>query len=106
MKIRTNYVSNSSSSSFCVSECYMGIDRSSPSYKSIEYNGDVLTNLSWSVGEEGVIGIDIENMNDEETKNNFRHRVFIELKKFGFTGEEEEINWRLPEFEVECDQYY
>jgi hypothetical protein len=84
----------------------MGIDRHSPSYKSIEYNKDILTNLSWTVGLEGVIGIDIENMNDEETKNDFRHRVFVELKKFGFTGEEEEINWRLPEFEVECDQYY
>jgi len=106
MKIRTGYVSNSSSSSFCVSECYMGIDGSSPSYKSIKYDGDIWTNLSWFVGEDNVIGIDIENMNDEETKNDFRHRVFIELKKFGFTGEEGEINWRLPEFQVECDQYY
>ena len=102
MKIRTNYVSNSSATSFCLSECYMGIDIDSPSYESVKYNRDILTNLSWFVGEENVIGIDIENMNDEETKNNFRHRVFIELKKFGFTGAEEEINWRLPEFRVEC----
>ena len=106
MKIRSNYVSNSSSSSFCVSECYMGIDRSSFSYKSIKYDGYINSYLSWFVGEDNVIGISIENMMDEETKNDFRHRVFLELKKFGFTGTEDEINWRLPEFVVSIEGEY
>lgn len=104
MKIRLNYVSNSSSSSFCTSECYMGIDRYSFSYNSIKYDMHINSNLSWFVGEDNVVGIDVDNMMDEETKNDFRHRVFIELKKFGFTGVEDEINWRLPEFEVSIDE--
>ena len=106
MKLRTNYVSNSSSSSFCVSECYMGIDRTSFSYDSIKYDRYINSNLSWFVGEDNVVGIGIENMMDEETKNDFRHRVFLELKKFGFTGDEDEINWRLPEFEVSIEGEY
>jgi hypothetical protein len=88
----------------------MGIDRSSFSYKSIKYdryiNSNLNSNLSWFVGEDNVIGIDVENMMDNETKNEFRHRVFLELKKFGFTGNEDEVNWRLPEFEVSIDEQY
>ena len=106
MKIRLNYVSNSSSSSFCASECYMGIDRYSSSYNSIKCDIHTNSNLSWFVGEDNVVGISVDNMMDEETKNDLRHRVFLELKKFGFTGVEDEINWRLPEFEVSIDEQY
>jgi hypothetical protein len=107
MKIRNGYVSNSSSSSFCISECYMGICSSSPSYKSIKYDSNIFSNLSFFVGEDNVIGINVERMMDNETKNEFRNRVFLELQKFGFNGNEDEVNWRLPEFAVECvSQYY
>lgn len=106
MKIRINYVSNSSSSSFCTSECYMGIDRFSKSYKSVIYDENICTNLNWFVGEDNIIGINVEYMMNDETKKEFRHRVFLELQKAGFNGTEDEINWRLPVFQVTLNEGY
>lgn len=113
MKIRAGYVSNSSSSSYYVdSTCFMGIDRDTEGYESISY--EKLKKIfdrrkknifsGWYEGDEGVIGFGVEEMKDNETKLQFRKRVFEALKSIGFTGKEKDVKWQLPTYSGECGE--
>lgn len=110
MKIRNGYVSNSSSSSYWVdSTCFMGIDYKTDGYDTIDLKSS--SNLiefgnhgSWREGDEMVIGFDVDDMKENETKKEFRHRVFEALKSIGYTGKEEDVDWKLPSYSGECGE--
>lgn len=110
MKIRMGYVSNSSSSSYWVdSTCFMGIDHHTDGYDTIDFSPS--SNLiefgnhgSWREGDEMVIGFDVDDMKENETKKEFRHRVFEALKSIGYTGKEEDVDWKLPSYSGECGE--
>ena len=108
MKIRAGYVSNSSSSSYWVdSTCFMWINRNTEGFKSIQYgkHNDFYKHCTfggWYEGDDQVIGFGVEDMGDDETKLQFRKRVFEVLKSIGFTGKEESVIWQLHTYSVEC----
>ena len=116
MKIRTNYVSNSSSSSFCVA----GVDYDRDDFEETAENFDFLEaadtylkaaenyeydfesakaleylisplEVHYNADECGhpVIGIPIQEMGDSETKKDFKKRVAETLKLYGYKGDEE-----------------
>ena len=99
MKIRSNYVSNSSSSSYWVdSNCFMGINSNVLGYNKINFRDKQFLcflndNRDFTVyeGENKVIGMNISSMKDDETKNHFRERVYKILKRFGYDGKLEAI---------------
>ena len=113
MKIRLGYVSNSSSSSYCVdSTCFMGINGYTPGYNSIDLHGEKIINFihndkneifTYLEGDNRVIGINISDMKDDETKNQFRARVYEILKQLGYDGKMEDVDFQLPEYSGECD---
>lgn len=115
MKIRNGYVSNSSSSSYWVdSTCAMGVDNSIKSFSSLNKHESNEKYLSlpdseregwlWYEGDTSVCGISIEKMKDNETKNEFRKRVYEMLKQLGFSGKEEEVDFCLSEYSGECGE--
>lgn len=57
---------------------------------------EIFNDLSEEVGVfEGhgyALGIDIEFLGEDETRSQFRHRVFLELKKMGYIGDESLID--------------
>lgn len=107
MKIRKGLVSNSSSSSYWVdSTCFMGINRNTEGFESIQYGkyNDFYKHCTfggWYEGDDDVIGFGVEDMRDDETKLQFRKRVFEALKSIGFTGEEASVIWQLPSYSGE-----
>ncbi|MBR4315372.1 MAG: hypothetical protein IKP65_00170 [Alphaproteobacteria bacterium] len=114
MKIRLGYVSNSSSSSYYVdSTCAMGVDNNIKNFSSLKthesYNKYLTLsdsereNWLWYEGDNSVCGISVKNMKDDETKNQFRARVFEMLKQFGYDGKIEDVDFQLPEYSGECD---
>ena len=104
MKVRYGYVSNSSSSSYYVdSKCLMGIDRKCKHYKSMYKAKYGVDYLEYPYDDNGSIGVSIEQMKDDETKLQFRKRVYDIFVKNGFNGSEDELNFILCEFSGECD---
>ena len=132
MKVRTNYVSNSSSSSFCIvgvvvdEMSFNGNDDvrekmkdflnksgcNEKAYKgkpfdelvklfyeycsSDEQAEDLLGKLKIEYGiseyyEQILLGYDIEDMRDDEFLGQFKDKVFVDLKKLGFTGNREDV---------------
>lgn len=97
MKIRTNYVSNSSSSSFCVVGIVMN------DMNKIEELEDKLTyrsELQLQSGidnyyEEYIVGLDVTQMKDNETLFDFKKRVYDELKKYDIECNLEDIGFRI-----------
>ena len=113
MKIRLGYVSNSSSSSFCI----MGITESSlleknPKLAEAFDNGEYedieeCLGINWINDEitvengiaqyydDKVIGLDVEKMNDNETLLDFKNRVLNFFKNKNLNIDIEDINWRV-----------
>ena len=98
MKIRTGFVSNSSSSSFCL----LGIEASNKKYgvdteeiyeeiektdleneNSIEWDGDQY------------LGMSPAQMKDDETLLQFKQRIVDELKKLNITAEVSDLFWEI-----------
>ena len=111
MKVRKGYVSNSSSSSFCI----MGITESSLLEKNPELaeafdNGEYedieeCLNIDWRNDEitvengiakyydDRVIGLDVEEMKDDETLLDFKKRVLDFFKSKNLNIDIKDINW-------------
>lgn len=94
MKIRTCFVSNSSSSSTVYSECYMGIQCYS-SYVQIDSDAACALGLTWDIPATAY-GLSILTMRDDETVAQFRARAYDLLKQAGFTGTISDVDWVLP----------
>ena len=104
MKIRSCFVSNSSSSSSIQSECYMGIEFYCPESVGLgprywDKLRDVGLRDVWHNG--NIVGLPIHAMGDQETVAQFRLRVFEALKKLGFNEDITNVDWVLPTVEVE-----
>lgn len=112
MKIRAGYVSNSSSSSYWVeSTCFMGVNHYIKGYDDIEYEKYKALNLDFDYedfvfdeGDNVITGLSVTKMNEDETKAQFRKRVFKILKSCGYTGKEVDVDWQLPEYSGECGE--
>ena len=96
MKIRTNYVSNSSSSSFCI----MGIVVDKDKYDSVDLSsGEDLT--SWTGIDnysetDLIIGASPHAMKDEETLIEFKNRIRKQLQLAGFTDVTvSDLDWHI-----------
>lgn len=86
MKIRTGFVSNSSSSSFCIVGIITedSIDTIEKKLLSCDWK-----ELRWTSGisdyyEQHIVGLSIENMEEEETLKQFKTRVLNSLNKNGY----------------------
>ena len=106
MKIRAGYVSNSSSSSFCIVgiAVYSGelgeLFDLKEEYDDYHYYDFVKENLKGMDSHRGIeeyssdsviIGKHIYAMNDDETLGNFKEGIFEQLKKAGYKGSLEDI---------------
>jgi len=106
MKVRTNYVSNSSSSSFCIvgvaidsddmGEFFDGFNPDEDElYEFLE--GSLTGELTFHRGlgeyseDTYVIGTPIQAIKDEQTFKEFKQQVFKALKESGFKGEESDV---------------
>lgn len=106
MKTRLGYVSNSSSSSFCIVGIVTDLDGDFNRGKDdSDYDCDfvesICKNLDFHRGicdygeDRWIIGKSIESMKDDETLASFKKRIFQELVKSGFTGGEDRIGIRI-----------
>lgn len=121
MKTRLSFVSNSSSSSFCLAgvpfdqekfkvdaDNLDALDYFEQAIKDEDYDKLVYGQMAHSIrplvventedeGEYGnvYIGLPFNEMESNETKEQFRQRSFEELKKFGYKGELEDVGYYL-----------
>ena len=106
MKTRLGYVSNSSSSSFCIVGIVTELDGDFKQDKDdSDYDYDfverICKNLDFHRGiydyseDRWIIGKSIKSMKDDETLASFKKRIFQELVKSGFTGGEDHIGIRI-----------
>ena len=90
MKIRTGFVSNSSSSSFCILGFVAKDD------EEIGYRDSELLRYENAISEGDdtcYIGAWPESMRDDETLLQFKERIIEELKKFNITREVKDLGW-------------
>lgn len=96
MKIRTGFVSNSSSSSFCI----LGIESNNEKLNLSENeileldNTDLIHEYGIGDGNESeYMGMNPEQMKDEETLLQFKQRIVDEFKKIDVNVEVTELLW-------------
>jgi hypothetical protein len=96
MKTRNGFVSNSSSSSFCI----LGVEVDNETYdkvSSIGYKERTPTTLdaefSISCEDYRYIGYNPEKLGDDETLNQFKDRLVAEAAKLGITVDKSNLSW-------------
>jgi hypothetical protein len=104
MKVRMGFVSNSSSTSFCICGTYFENEKLNELYekKEIEKNWDSgcelakLADLEYE-GDQGdyggYMGLGPEKIGDDETGKQFKERVLAGLQKVGFDVKLEDIGY-------------
>lgn len=96
MKIRSGFVSNSSSSSFCI----LGVGVDSETFEKVDaipYNERNVDTLNAQTGisceDEYYLGYNPGKMKDDETLSQFKDRIVNAASKVGITIKKEEIDW-------------
>lgn len=98
MKIRSGYVSNSSSSSFCLLGIYLPENFSEDDFYDILNNKTFQTILYIENGidnyyDQKIIGVTPDRMKDDETLAQFKERICQEFKKFDLDVKPSELEW-------------
>lgn len=98
MKMRSGFVSNSSSSSFCI----LGVEVDSNTYDIISsqrYSKDRKTLLDAQSGisceDQYIIGFYPGKMKDDETLGQFKDRIVSEAARVGITVDKNKIDWYI-----------
>ena len=95
MKIRIGFVSNSSSSSFCLFGVFVGDSNKSydEACKLVEGNELCVENACDECDNSVYVGLPPEKMKEDETLREFRERIKSQLAKNGLDCKDEEISW-------------
>ena len=98
MKIRLSFVSNSSSSSFCLLGIYLPENFSEDDFDDILDNKAFQTILYIENGiynyyDHKIIGVTPDRMKDDETLAQFKERICKEFKKFDLDVKPNELKW-------------
>jgi hypothetical protein len=92
MKIRTGFVSNSSSTSFCITGIIKRKSEFTENDLETYYNDSIIDVCSTDeAGDLCAIGLEITKMFEHETLNEFKHRVMYALSNIGLNVPVEEI---------------
>lgn len=98
MKIRSGFISNSSSSSFCI----LGVEVDSETYdkvSAISYSSRTANTLEAESGISNedlhLIGYPPSKMRDDETLGQFKDRIVAEAAKLGITIDKSKIDWYI-----------
>ena len=96
MKIRSGYVSNSSSSSFCI----LGFEATNDAWDKIDaipYSGRTPETLNSESGisdeDLRLIGYNPSKMKEDETLSQFKDRIVAEAAKLGIVVDKNKIDW-------------
>jgi hypothetical protein len=93
MKIRNGFVSNSSSSSFCI----LGVQTTQEEYDKVCSMENTTLNTECGINEwdnSVYVGFNPEGMKDDETLLQFKTRLIEEMKKAGLTYKIEDLYWK------------
>jgi hypothetical protein len=96
MKVRSGFVSNSSSSSFCI----LGVEVDAETYEKVDelpYKERTKTTLDTQTGisYEGVyyLGYNPDKMGEDETLSQFKDRIVSEAAKLDIAIEKKDLGW-------------
>lgn len=98
MKVRLGFVSNSSSSSFCILGIYMPENFTEDDFDNILNERVFQTILYVQYGisnyyDQLLIGVTPDRMKDDETLAQFKERICKEFKKFGLDVKPNDLSW-------------
>jgi hypothetical protein len=91
MKIRSGFISNSSSSSFCI----LGKTITNDDYDKVDSVASKIlsTHIALSGGDDRYVGASPERMKDDETLAQFKQRIVTELKTVDISATTAELEW-------------